>query len=161
MGCQADTLAQLKIPPYPVVFTKPADALTGPNDDIRIHADVQSMLDYEAELTVVIGKDAKNVSESDALKYVLGYTSGNDVSARNFQMPDTSGGQFCYAKSFDGFAPIGPCIASPEIIPNPQTLDIATRVNGKVRQSSNTSGKSRWQELPAFGHIAGRVWEIS
>lgn len=122
-----------------MVFTKPPDALTGPLDDIRIHADVQTMLDYEAELTVVIGKDAKNVTEADALKYVFGYTSGNDVSARNFQMPDTSGGQFCYAKSFDGFAPIGPCIASTELIPDPQKLDISTRVNGKVRQSSNTS----------------------
>ena len=121
------------------MFRKPPDALAGPMDDIHIHPDTQSMLDYEAELTVVIGKDAKNVSEADALNYVLGYTSGNDVSARNFQLPDTSGGQFCYAKSFDSFAPIGPCITSAEIIRDPQKLDIATRVNGEVRQSSNTS----------------------
>ncbi len=85
--------AQLKVPSYPVVFTKPADALAGPYDDVPIHPDAQGMLDYEGEVTVVIGKDAKNVSEADALQYVLGYTVGNDVSARNFQLPDTSGGQ--------------------------------------------------------------------
>ena len=67
--------------------------MAGPYDDIPIHPDAQGMLDYEGELTVVIGKDAKNVSEADALSYVLGYTAGNDVSARNFQLPDASGGQ--------------------------------------------------------------------
>lgn len=114
-------------------------ALAGPTEDIHIHPDCQSMLDYEAELTVVIGKDAKNVKEADALNYVMGYTSGNDVSARNYQMPDASGGQFCYAKSFDGFAPIGPYITSAEIIRDPQNLSVSTKVNGQVRQQSNTS----------------------
>lgn len=138
-SCTTDSRSQLKIPPYPVVFTKPADALTGPNDDVHIHKDAQGMLDYEGELTVVIGKDAKNVSEADALKYVLGYTSGNDVSARYFQLPDTSGGQFGYAKSFDDFAPIGPCIVSAEQVPDPQNLRLTTRVNGQTRQETSTS----------------------
>lgn len=84
------------------------------------------MLDYEGELTVVIGQDAKNVSEADALSYVLGYTVGNDISARHFQLPKISGGQFCYAKSFDGFAPIGPCIVSPRLVPGPQKLRLVT-----------------------------------
>lgn len=97
------------------------------------------MLDYEGELTVVIAEDVKNVSEADALRYVLGYTVGNDVSARNFQLPDTSGGQFCYAKSFDGFAPIGPCIVSPRLVPDPQRLRLTTRVNGALRQETETS----------------------
>lgn len=97
------------------------------------------MLDYEGELTVVIGKDAKNVSEADALSHVLGYTVGNDVSARNFQMPDTSGGQFCYAKSFDRFAPIGPCIVAAHLVADPQKLHYVTRVNGDVRQETETS----------------------
>ncbi len=97
------------------------------------------MLDYEGELTVVMGKDAKNVSEAEALEYVLGYTVGNDVSARHFQLPDTSGGQFCYAKSFDGFAPVGPCIVSRDLVPDPQRLHLVTRVNGKVRQKTDTS----------------------
>lgn len=94
---------QLKVPRYPVVFTKPADALAGPYDDVSIHPDAQGMLDYEGEVTVVIGKDAKNVSEADALSYVLGYTVGNDVSARNFQLTDTSGGQV--RSSHHHFAP--------------------------------------------------------
>ncbi|KXX74209.1 Fumarylacetoacetate hydrolase domain-containing protein 2 [Madurella mycetomatis] len=133
------TEANLHVPPYPVVFTKPADALAGPLDDVPIHPDAQGMLDYEGELTVVIGKDAKNVSEADALQHVLGYTVGNDVSARNFQLPDTSGGQFCYAKSFDSFAPIGPCVVASRLIPDPQTLRLVTRVNGQVRQETETS----------------------
>jgi 2-keto-4-pentenoate hydratase/2-oxohepta-3-ene-1,7-dioic acid hydratase in catechol pathway len=131
--------ANLKIPPYPVVFTKPADALNGPYSSVSIHPEAQGMLDYEGELTVVIGKDAKNVSEADALDYVLGYTVGNDVSARNFQLPDTSGGQFCFAKSFDGFAPIGPVIVSKQLIPDPQQLHLVTKVNGQVRQETETS----------------------
>lgn len=97
------------------------------------------MLDYEGELTVVIGKDAKNVSEADALTHVFGYTVGNDVSARNFQLPDTSGGQYCYAKSFDGFAPIGPVIVSPTLIEDPQQLTLTTKVNGEIRQKTETS----------------------
>ncbi len=134
-----DVRTQLHVPPYPVVFTKPADALAGPLDSVSIHPDAQGMLDYEGELTVVIGKDAKNVSEAEALQYVLGYTAGNDVSARNYQLPDTSGGQFCYAKSFDGFAPIGPCIVSPTLVADPQKLHLVTRVNGVVRQETETS----------------------
>ncbi|KAK5655503.1 hypothetical protein OQA88_5774 [Cercophora sp. LCS_1] len=133
------TEANLRVPPYPVVFTKPADALAGPLDDVSIHPDAQGMLDYEGELTVVIGKDAKNVSEADALQYVLGYTVGNDVSARNFQLPDTSGGQFCYAKSFDGFAPIGPAIVASSLVADPQKLHLVTKVNGEIRQETETS----------------------
>jgi len=144
--------ANLKVAPYPVVFTKPPDALAGPLDDISIHPETQSALDYEGELTVVIGKDAKNVSEADALNYVLGYTCGNDVSARNFQMPDTSGGQFCYAKSFDKFAPIGPCIASTEAIPDPQKLHYTTKVNGELRQETETSDMI-WTVKQIIAHL--------
>ncbi|KAF8861145.1 hypothetical protein BDZ45DRAFT_672163 [Acephala macrosclerotiorum] len=68
----------------PVVFTKPADAIAGPYDDIPIRPDTQSQPDYEGKVCVIISKDAKNISESDALSYVLGYTVGNDVSARNY-----------------------------------------------------------------------------
>jgi transcription initiation factor TFIIH subunit 2 len=96
------------------------------------------MLDYEGELTVVIGRDAKNVPENCALDYVLGYTLGNDVSARNFQLPEVSGGQFCFAKSMDNFAPIGPAIVSTSQIPDPKKLTYTTRVNGTVRQQTST-----------------------
>ncbi|KAF4778888.1 fumarylacetoacetate hydrolase [Colletotrichum scovillei] len=116
--------AKLKVPTFPVIFTKPSDALAGPLDDIKVHSDAQIQLDYEGEL---------------ALNYVLGYTAGNDVSARNFQMPDASGGQFCYAKSFDGFAPVGPAIWSTESVPDPQKLHLTTIVNGDVVQETNTS----------------------
>ena len=96
------------------------------------------MLDYEGELAVVIGKDAKNVSEADALKYVLGYAASNDVSARHFQLPDNSGGQFCYAKSFDKFAPIGDAIV-PADPSKPLEARISTKVNGSIKQDSNTN----------------------
>lgn len=144
---------KLPIAKYPVVFTKPADALTGPYDDVLVHVDAQSQLDYEGELTVVIGKDGKNIPEDKALEYVLGYTVGNDVSARNFQLPPNSGGQFGYAKSFDRFAPIGPCIVSTSIIPDPQKLDYVTKVNGEIRQETNTSDMI-WNIKQIIAHLS-------
>ncbi|KAJ5409942.1 uncharacterized protein N7487_004301 [Penicillium crustosum] len=145
--------ANLNITPYPVVFSKPADALTGPYDDIHVHPDATPKLDYEGELTVVIGKDCKNISEEEALDYVLGYTIGNDVSARNFQMPDVSGGQFCYAKSFDGFAPIGPAISMTDAIPDPQKLSFITRVNGMKRQETSTDDMI-WPVSQIIAHLS-------
>lgn len=131
--------SNLPIPSYPTIFTKPPDALAGPLDPIPIPAACQSQLDYEGELTIVIGRDAKNVPASAFADYVLGYTVGNDVSARNFQLPaSVSGGQFGYAKSFDRFAPVGPCIASRNVVPDPQRLTYWTKVNGEVRQQTRT-----------------------
>jgi transcription initiation factor TFIIH subunit 2 len=130
---------QLPIPPYPVVFTKPPDAIAGPTDDIPIHQDAVSMLDYKGELGVVIRRDALNVSKDDALDYVLGYTCANDISTRNFQLPEVSRGQYCFAKSFDKFGPIRPCIVSPGLILDPQKLTLSTRVNGDTRQETLTS----------------------
>lgn len=130
----------MTIPDDPVVFSKPADAIAGPFDDIHVHKDVQKQLDYEGELTIVMGRDAKNLTLDNALDYVLGYTCGNDLSARDFQVPNSrSGGQYGYAKSFDQFAPIGPCITSTSIITDPQNLNYVTRVNGEVRQKTSTS----------------------
>jgi transcription initiation factor TFIIH subunit 2 len=111
------------------------------------------MLDYEGELTVVIGKTGKDIKEEDALDYVLGYTAGNDVSARNFQLPDTSGGQYCYAKSFDAFAPIGPVLASTSAIPDPQRLRYRTKVNGKVRQETGTDDMV-WSVRQIVAHLS-------
>jgi transcription initiation factor TFIIH subunit 2 len=144
----------MAIPEHPVVFTKPSDAVTGPFDDISVHKEVQAQLDYEGELTVVIGRDAKNVSEENALDYVLGYTCGNDLSARDYQLPATrAGGQFSYAKSFDHFAPIGPCISSTSIIPEPQKLQYTTTVNGEVRQSTSTSDMI-WSVRQIIAHLS-------
>ncbi|KAL5118812.1 hypothetical protein ACEQ8H_003315 [Pleosporales sp. CAS-2024a] len=130
---------KLQIPSNPAIFTKPSDALSGPLDAVPIPKSCQSMLDYEGELGVVIGRDCKNVSAADFGDYILGYTVGNDVSARNYQMPaSVSGGQFGYAKSFDGFCPIGPCIASTHVVPDPQKLTYWTKVNGDKRQHTGT-----------------------
>ncbi|VUC24146.1 unnamed protein product [Clonostachys rosea] len=130
--------AKLTVPKYPAVFTKPADALAGPTDVIPLHPDAQSLLDYEGELAVVIRKDAKDVVEADALQYVLGYAASNDVSARNYQLPEVSGGQFCYAKSFDKFAPLGHTITHPSQVSDPINCRITTKVNGVVKQDSRT-----------------------
>ncbi|RYO55576.1 hypothetical protein AA0113_g8722 [Alternaria arborescens] len=116
--------AGMAITPYPVVFMKPPDALAGPFEDVHINAECK-MMDYEAELCFVIGKDCKNVTESeDAMQYILGYTAGNDVSSRYWQAPERSGNQHGSAKSFDKFAPVGPVITSRDIIPNPHKLKI-------------------------------------
>lgn len=111
------------------------------------------MLDYEGELTVVIGKTGKDIPEAEALSYVLGYTAGNDVSARHFQLPTTSGGQYCYAKSFDKFAPIGPVLVSPRVIPDPQKLKYRTKVNGEIRQETGTDDMV-WTVAQIIAHLS-------
>ena len=133
---------------------KVTDALNGPHDDVYAHPKTQSQLDYEGELAVIIGRDAKNVPEERALDYVLGYAASNDVSARNWQTPTKDfGGQFSYSKSFDGFAPLGPAIVSPMIIPDPQALKIVTRVNGQVRQDASTS-EMIWSVRQIISHLS-------
>jgi 2-keto-4-pentenoate hydratase/2-oxohepta-3-ene-1,7-dioic acid hydratase in catechol pathway len=87
----------------------------------------------------VIGKTCKNVTNEHALDYVLGYTCTNDISARDWQR-EWGGGQYCRGKTFDTFAPLGPCITTADEIPNPQDLMIKTTVNGEIRQNSSTSG---------------------
>jgi 2-keto-4-pentenoate hydratase/2-oxohepta-3-ene-1,7-dioic acid hydratase in catechol pathway len=105
----------------------------------RSGGQADSILQRQAELCVVIGKDCKNVTESeDPLQYVLGYTAGNDVSSRWWQMPERSNNQHSAAKSFDKFAPLGPVITSTKIIPDPTKLTMTTRVNGSLRQSTKT-----------------------
>jgi len=127
------------IPEFPVLFMKNIAAVQNPGDPILIPRQLRSdEVDYECELVVVIGKPCKNVSRAEALQYVLGYTCGNDVSARDWQKR-RSGGQWCRAKSFDTFAPLGPCLVTPDEIPNPNALRIRTLVNGEVLQENNTS----------------------
>ena len=95
-------------------------------------------MDYECELAVVIRKNCKNVSKSEALDYVLGYTCANDVSARDWQK-EWGGGQFCRGKTFDTFCPLGPCLVTTDEITDPNSLNISTHLNGEQMQSSNTS----------------------
>ncbi len=127
------------IPEFPVLFMKNIAALNHPGAPILLPRHLRSdEVDYECELAVVIGKRCRNVSRADALQYVLGYTGANDVSARDWQKR-RSGGQWCRAKSFDTFCPLGPVLVTPDEIPNPNALQISTRVNGEILQESNTA----------------------
>jgi 2-keto-4-pentenoate hydratase/2-oxohepta-3-ene-1,7-dioic acid hydratase in catechol pathway len=142
------------VPEYPVVFTKPADALTGSDEDIPICPGAQPLLDFEGELTFVVSRDCKDLPLDFPLsEYILGYTAGNDVSARNYQLPTAGGGQFCYAKSFDKFAPIGPWIVSSSVIQDPQTLYYQTRVNGVEKQETPTSDMI-WSVRDILHHLS-------
>ena len=128
-----------EIPKYPVLFMKSPAALQNPGDPILIPTHLKSKkVDYECELVVVIGKTCKNVSRENALDHVLGYTCGNDVSARDWQKHG-GGGQWCRGKTFDTFAPLGPCLVTPDEIPDPNSLEIKTLLNGNVMQHSNTN----------------------
>jgi len=96
-------------------------------------------VDYEGELAVVIGRRCKNVAVEEALAAVLGYCCANDVSARDWQKrPELGGGQWCRGKSFDTFCPLGPCLATPAAIPNPNALRLTTSVSGEIRQDAST-----------------------
>jgi len=128
-----------KIPEKPMIFLKSPNTLLNPGAPIQIPTFLEStQVDYECELAIVIGKRTKNVSVESALEHVFGYTIANDVSARDWQW-DWGQGQFCQGKSFDTFCPLGPHIVTADEIPDPQTLDLQTRVNGETRQDSNTS----------------------
>ncbi len=128
-----------KIPEHPVVFFKNLASLQHPGDAIQLPTHLATgEADYECELAVVIGKTCKNVPRARALDYVLGYTCGNDVSARDWQR-QWGGGQWCRGKSFDTFAPLGPRLVTTDEIPNPNALQISTRINGEVLQDWNTN----------------------
>jgi 2-keto-4-pentenoate hydratase/2-oxohepta-3-ene-1,7-dioic acid hydratase in catechol pathway len=123
---------------YPVVFAKGPNTVQHPGAPIAIPAHAgTSELDYEGELVVIIGKTCKDVSRERALDFVAGYTCGNDVSARDWQLKK-GGSQWCRGKSFDTFAPLGPCLVTPESIPDPSGLRIQTVVNGRVMQDGDT-----------------------
>ncbi len=127
-----------KFPEYPVLFVKGLNTVQNPGDPIFLPVHLASgQVDYECELAVVIGRECKNVSRAEALDYVLGYTCANDVSARDWQK-DRGGSQWCRGKTFDSFAPLGPCLVTPDEIPDPNALAIRTRLNGEVMQESNT-----------------------
>ena len=127
-----------KIPEYPIVFAKSLNTVQNPGDPIRLPTFLPSdEVDYEGELAVVIGKAGKNVPRERALDYVLGYTVANDVSARDWQMKK-GGSQWMRGKSFDTFCPLGPCLVTPDDLPNPNALGIKTVLNGQIVQDWNT-----------------------
>jgi len=122
------------VPEEPVIFMKPRTAIIGPEESIVKPSFVEK-LDYEVELAIIIGRKGKNISVADAKNYIFGYTVFNDVSARDLQFKD---GQWTRGKSFDTFAPIGPCITTTGQIGDPNNLCVCTRVNGETRQHSST-----------------------
>jgi len=123
------------IPTVPFVFLKAATAVIGPGMAIELPA-VSTMVDYEGELAVVIGRRAKRVARANALAHVAGYTIMNDVSARDYQK--NSGPSL--AKSFDTFAPMGPVMVTADDVPDPHHLALCTRVSGEVMQQASTAG---------------------
>jgi 2-keto-4-pentenoate hydratase/2-oxohepta-3-ene-1,7-dioic acid hydratase in catechol pathway len=126
---------QAKTPPdEPLIFLKPPTAIIGPDEPI-IQPSCVTQLDYEAELAIVIGRTTKNVSVRAARNCIFGYTILNDVSARDIQAREK---QWTRAKSFDTFAPTGPCITTADAIADPANLPIRTRVNNELRQNSTT-----------------------
>jgi 2-keto-4-pentenoate hydratase/2-oxohepta-3-ene-1,7-dioic acid hydratase in catechol pathway len=135
----ADHAAEMggEVPQEPMIFLKPSTAVVGPGDPIPFPS-ISTRVDHEAELAVVIGRLARRVRAEDAGRFLLGFTCGNDVTARDLQAKD---GQWTRAKGFDGFCPLGPWI---ETELDPSDLAIECRVNGEVRQSARTS-------LLAFG----------
>ncbi|KAJ7167822.1 hypothetical protein C8R46DRAFT_257426 [Mycena filopes] len=132
--------ANLPAPPFPVLFVKPVTSLIGPGATVYIPKVAQPVKehlpDYEVELVIVIGKPAKNVSEADALDYVLGYTAANDVSFRKHQMAVS---QWGFSKGFDNTNPLGPCLVSAAAIPDPQALALKCTVNNSVVQDGTTA----------------------
>lgn len=127
------TESKMELPKVPILFLKATSSLTGHLQPIILPAEAPSEVDYEAELTIVIGKTAKNVSEDRALDYIFGYTCGNDVSARDCQLKLDK--QWARGKSFDTFAPVGPVI---ETELDPSNLRVQLRINGKVMQDGCT-----------------------
>lgn len=127
------------LPAHPMWFMKTTGAVQNPGDPIVIPTvSGTRKVDYEGELAVVLGRPARNVSASDALSYIIGYTIANDVSARDWQF-DWGGGQFNHAKSFDTFCPLGPVLVTPDELSRPEALRLKTTVNGEARQDSSTA----------------------
>jgi 2-keto-4-pentenoate hydratase/2-oxohepta-3-ene-1,7-dioic acid hydratase in catechol pathway len=124
------------VPSQPILFNKYNTALAGHRSVIRVSQEDAREFDYEVELVIVIGRLARNVNEANALDYVFGYCTGNDFTARDLQRRS---GQWMLGKSLDGFAPIGPDLVTADLVPDPNALKLECRVNGELRQSSNTS----------------------
>ena len=127
------------VPDYPVVFMKNPRSVAAPGIPIRLPRRLRSdEVDYEAELAIVLARDVRNATRANTLDHVAGFTCANDVSARDWQL-QRSGRQWCRAKSFDTFCPLGPWVVTPDELPPPLHLDIASRLNGETMQRSNTS----------------------
>lgn len=123
-----------ELPKQPVIFSKPPTTVVGPGDAVEHNEGITRQLDWEVELAVIIGTRATRVSEADALKHVFGYSLMVDISARDCRRA----GQWIYSKGQDTYAPFGPQIVTADEIPDPQVLDLWLKVNGVIKQQSNT-----------------------
>jgi 2-keto-4-pentenoate hydratase/2-oxohepta-3-ene-1,7-dioic acid hydratase in catechol pathway len=125
------------VPSIPVMFIKPRTAVADHGEHIPIPKIAQTdQCDYEGELCVVISKSGKDISLEQAMDYIGGYTVGNDMSARGVQQQSS---QLCFSKGFDKYCPLGPVLVAPHLIEDAGNLKVETRVNGNVRQDSNTN----------------------
>ncbi|MBE2181282.1 MAG: fumarylacetoacetate hydrolase family protein [Chthoniobacterales bacterium] len=127
------------LPDFPVVFMKSIRSVIGPGEPIRMPRRLRSdEVDFEAELAVVLSRDCRNAARAEAMDFVAGFTCANDVSARDWQLR-RSGRQWCRAKSFDTFCPLGPWVVTADELPDPLHLGISTHVNNRPMQESDTS----------------------
>ena len=131
---RAKTGEDIPVPPFPRIFSKYHTSITGPGMPV-IYPKLSKMVDFEGELTVVIGKPARRVSEADAYDYIAGYTIVNDVTARDIQEK----AELILSKNFETFAPMGPWIVTTDELPDPHTLDVRTMINDQVVSQGNTS----------------------
>lgn len=126
-----------EVPDKPLIFAKFPSAVIGPNEPITWRQSITEEVDWEAELAVVIGRRAKEVSEDEAMEHVFGYMCANDVSARDLQQRKDL--QWTRGKSLDTFCPLGPWLVTRDEIPDPHNLRITSSINGEITQDSNTS----------------------
>ncbi|MDH3281747.1 MAG: fumarylacetoacetate hydrolase family protein [Gammaproteobacteria bacterium] len=126
---------EVKLPEYPIIFTKSVTSVTGPEAAVPHDPEVTTELDWEVELGVIIGTGGKRITAEDALDHVFGYTVINDLSARDLQFRHK---QFFLGKSLDAACPMGPCIVTADELADPQDLDLKCWVNGELKQDSNT-----------------------
>ncbi len=124
------------VPSEPLIFSKLATTLIGHGHPIVLPA-ASPQVDFEAELVVIMGRQGRNIARAEALEFVAGYTCGNDITARDWQK-GKPGQQWLLGKSFDTFAPLGPCFVTADEITDPQSLAIELRLNGEVMQQANT-----------------------
>lgn len=127
--------SKMEVPDYPLLFSKFGSSLSGAGQPIALPV-AAKQYDYEAELAVIVGRRARNVSEADALGYILGYCNANDLSARDLQFRTN---QWLLGKALDGFLPVGPYLVTADEIPDPQALGIRCWVNGELRQNASTA----------------------
>jgi 2-keto-4-pentenoate hydratase/2-oxohepta-3-ene-1,7-dioic acid hydratase in catechol pathway len=128
---------EVPLPDKPTFFSKVPQTVVGPYDEVPLHADNTQKLDWEVELAVIIGRAGRDISESEALKHVFGYSVANDLSARDVQR--AHGGQWFKGKSLDSTCPLGPVIVSADQMQDPQSLSLTCAVNGIQMQSGHTS----------------------